>query len=398
MPEIRRTSLQRIPATAIILLFIATLGLGYLVGTFHTQIVGFVAPLIGIRTSSATLDLSSVQSTYQSLVVNYDGELDEAALVEGANKGMVEAAGDDYTEYMTRAEAEAFDNELSGTIGGGIGVELMMRSERITVNRVLENSPAGKAGVLAGDIIIAVNDEADPDWTIDDAVERIRGEQGTTVKVGVLRDNEPQEFTITREVITDPSVRSSIENGLGILTISRFDDQTSSLARQAARDFADKDVRGVILDLRGNGGGYLIAAKDVASIWLDNKMVVSERKNGRVIDELRSSSSPILEGVPTVVLVNGASASASEIVAGALQDNNAATLLGETTFGKGSVQELVALPDGAKLKVTIARWYTPKGNNISEQGITPPVIVERSSDDVNNNRDPQLDAAKERLN
>ncbi len=399
MSDQRQPRTPRVPRTALLTgAFIATLGLGFLGGAYHQQLYSAVAPLIGIKTSTDTLDLSSVQSTFQTLKANFDGKIDDSALIDGAKKGMVEAAGDRYTEYMTKAEAEAFNNDLTGNIGGGIGVELSERNNRVTVTRVLADSPAGKAGVLAGDVIGAINDESNGKWTVDDIVSRVRGEVGTTVKLGVIRNNEPKEFTITRRAITDPSVRSEVRDGVGILTISRFDEQTGTLARIAARSFKEQNVNKVILDLRGNGGGYLKAAQDVSSIWLDKKMVVSERKDGRTVDELMSGSNPILNGIPTIVLVNGASASASEIVAGALADNGAATLLGEKTFGKGSVQQLVDLPDGAQLKVTVARWFTPKGNNISEKGITPSVVIERSSDDVNNNRDPQLDAALQRLN
>ncbi len=397
MPELRRKRLQRIPTSVIVLAFIATLGLGYVVGTYSSQIVAFAGPLIGIKVSNGTLDLTSVQKTYQALSAHFDGDLDKAALIEGANRGLVEAAGDDYTQFFSKAEAEEFNNDLTGTIGGGIGVELGSRNEVITVIRVLADNPGAEAGLLAGDIIAGVNDEYEPSWTVDDVVSRVRGEIGTTVKLTIIRGEETKEVTITRAEINNPSVYSSVKDGVGILTISRFDEQTGTLARQAARSFKEQNVKGVVLDLRGNGGGYLNAAQDVAGIWLDKKVVVTERTGSKVVDELYSSSSPILNGISTIVLVNEGSASASEIVAGALKDHGAATLLGETTFGKGSVQQLVDLPAGAQLKVTVARWYTPKGQNISETGIDPDVVIARSSDDVNAGRDPQLDAATARL-
>jgi carboxyl-terminal processing protease len=181
------------------------------------------------------------------------------------------------------------------------------------------------------------------------------------------------------------------------MTLSRFDESTTDQARQAARDFKDKGVKSVILDLRGNGGGLLNAAQDVAGLWLDDQVVVSERTNGKVTDELRSGSNPLLNGLPTVVLVNGSSASASEIVAGALQDYKAGILIGEKTFGKGSVQKLIDLADDSVLKVTVAKWYTPHGKNIHKQGINPDQKVELSADDANAGRDPQMDKALEYL-
>lgn len=397
MSEDQRTQPKGLPKALFVIAFMFVAGLGYLGGIFHTQIVAAIAPVFGISSYSGTLDTSSLQSTYQTLKANFDGELDDAALIEGANRGLVSAAGDDYTEYLSAIEAGAFSDNLTGNIGGGIGAELGIRNDRVTILRVLPDNPAAKSGLQAGDVIVSVNDEFDPEWTVDDTVTRIRGEVGTTVKVVVARGAEEKEFTITRAQVSNPSVYSAVEDGIGILTISRFDEQTGSLARQAARSFKDQNVKGVVVDLRGNGGGYLTAAQDVAGIWLDKKVVVTERTSGRVVDELYSSANPILGGVPTVVMVDGSSASASEIVAGALQEHGVATLLGETTYGKGSVQQLIDLPEGAQLKVTVARWYTPKGKNISETGINPDRKVERTVEDINAGRDPQRDAAKEQL-
>ena len=209
----------------------------------------------------------------------------------------------------------------------------------------------------------------------------------------MLRDGDAKEFTIKRETVTNPSVYTKVENGIGIMTMSRFDTETASLARKAAQDFKRQNVKGVILDLRNNGGGYLTAAQDVAGLWLDNEVVVTERAQGKVIDELRSGTNAILADTPTVLLVNGSSASASEIVAGALKDYKKATLVGEKTFGKGTVQKVLDLGAGTKLKVTVARWYTPNGQNISEQGIEPNKKVEFTDKDADAGKDPQLDAA-----
>ena len=389
---------RAVPGSVMTLAFIFVLGLGYIAGTFHSQILATVAPIFGLKAASGTLDLSSVQKTYQQLQANFDGDIDEAKLVEGANRGLVEALGDEYTVFFNKTESEQFSNDLSGTIGGGIGVELSLRNEQITAVRVLRDNPAEKAGLVAGDVIVKINDEEVPAaWTVQDATTRIRGETGTTVKLTVLRGTEVKEFTITRAEVTNPSVYSSVIDGVGIMTITRFDDQTGQLARAAAQSFKAQNVKSVILDLRGNGGGYITAAQDVASLWLDNQVVVSERTNGKVVDELKTATSPILNGIPTAVLVNSSSASASEIVAGALQDHGAAKLVGEKTFGKGSVQKLIELPGGSELKVTVAKWYTPKGNNISKQGIAVDKEAALTVEDINAGRDPQLDAAKELL-
>lgn len=393
--KVRETNDRRMPGSVIAIGLVFVLGLGYIAGTFNNQIMNTIAPIFGMKTYAGSLDLSSLQSTYRTLKANYDGTIDDKALTEAANKGMVSALGDPYTLYFNAKEAADFNNDLSGTIGGGIGVELSLRNEQITVVRVLADNPAQKAGMAVGDVIAKVNDIAVPAaMSINDVVSKIRGDAGTTVKITVTRGADTKDFTITRANVTNPSVYSQVADGVGIMTITRFDDQTGQLARAAAQSFKTQNVKSVILDLRGNGGGYLTAAQDVVGLWLNNKTVVTERTNGKVTDDLKSGTNPILEGLPTVVVVNASSASASEITAGALQDNGVAKLVGVTTFGKGSVQKLINLPDGAELKVTVAKWYTPNGKNISKQGIAPDKIVTISTDDVNAGRDPQLDAAK----
>lgn len=371
---------------------------GYGAGTRNDHIVGLVAPALGFRVETGSLDLASTQSTYRALKANFDGDLDTQKLVTGASRGIVAAAGDDYTIYMDRKEAEAFNKDLTGEIGGGIGAEIGNRNDRPTILRTLADSPAQKAGLQTGDIVMGVNDESTEGWSVSETVSKIRGDVGTTVKVTVARSGSAKDFTITRAKITSPSVDSTVVNGIGIMTMRRFDDSTTDLARKAAQDFKNQNVRGVILDLRGNGGGLLSAAREVSGLWLRDKLVVSERSKGVTTEELRSGNSPVLEGTPTVVLVNSSSASASEIVSGALQDNGAATLIGEKTFGKGSVQKLIDLEDGSVLKVTVARWYTPNGKNINKEGISPNQKVEFTAEDANAGRDPQLDAAKAYLN
>lgn len=384
---------QSLSKNSLLLIVAATAIIGFVAGTRSNDILAAVGPVFGIKVHTGTLDLSSVQGTYQKLAANYDGTLDSQKLIEGASRGMVAAADDPYTVYMDAKEATDFNNDLSGNIGGGIGAEIGLREEKPTVIRVLKDNPAEKAGLAAGDQIVAVNDQVAAGQSVDKIVANVRGEAGTTVKINVLRAGVPKEFTVTRDTINNPSVDSRVEGGVGVLTISRFDSQTGSLARKAAQQFKDKGVKSVILDLRGNGGGYLGAAQDVAGLWLKDKVVVSERTGGKTTEELKTGADALLSGIPTVVLVNGGTASASEIVAGALQDHGAAKLLGEKTFGKGSVQQVLDLSEGAVLKVTIAKWYTPKGNNINKQGISPDQTVVLSQQDASTGNDPQLQAA-----
>ena len=370
--------------------YLAVGGLAFLAGALAVQLYpGSSSPLF----QGDELDLSSVQTTYNKLTANFDGTLDRQALIEGANRGLVEAADDQYTVYLNAKESEEFNKGLTGDIGGGIGVEVGMRNGVPVVERVLQDNPAEKAGLAVGDVIVSVNGESTEKKTLNEVVSGIRGEPGTSVKLGVIRGAEQLEISVTRAQVNNPSAYGVIKDGVGVLTVSRFDDQTGSLTRKAAREFKEAGVKSVILDLRGNGGGYVSAAKDVAGVWLNDKVIVTERKLGKTVEELKTGNDAILDGVETVVLVNQSSASASEIVAGALQDHKAAQLVGTTTFGKGSVQQLIQLPSNATLKVTVARWYTPNGVNISEKGINPNVKVERTPADINAGLDPQLEKA-----
>lgn len=393
--DVPRRPLQTKRAVHPLLMVVAFLivgGIGFFAGSVTSGRFfwgGDFAQLVG----GAQLDLSSLQQTYQAVKANFDGEINDQELIEGANRGMVEALGDQYTVFMNAKEAEEFDNDLSGNIGGGIGVELGIRNDLPTVVRLLKDNPAEKAGVMVGDVVTKVNGQSTKDQSLSEVVSKIRGEAGTSVKLTVVRNGAEKDISITREQVNNPSAYGEVRGTTGIMTISRFDDQTGSLARAVAQDFRAKGVKSVVLDLRGNGGGYVTAAQAVAGIWLDRQLVVIEKRGGKVTEELKSTGSPILNGLPTVVLVNESSASASEIVAGALRDHNKATLIGETTFGKGSVQKLLDLMNDARLKVTIARWYTPSGVNISEKGIEPDTKVNRTASDINANRDPQLDAA-----
>jgi carboxyl-terminal processing protease len=345
----------------------------------------------------AQLDLSSVNEVYAQLRNKFDGSLDANKLIDGAKKGLVEAAGDTYTVYFTANEAKEFNNELNGNFSG-IGAELAKQDDKAKVVSVLDNSPAQKAGLQTGDIFLTVNGQDISGMALDKVVSSVRGDKGTTVKITFLRGTESKEVAVTRDDITDPSVKTSIlDNNIGYLRISRFATDTAELAKKAAEDFKTKNVKGVILDLRGNGGGYVDAAQSVATLWLNNKEVVQERQGDKVLSTLTSGSDTVLEGIPTIVLVDGGSASASEIVAGALHDHKAATLVGEKTFGKGSVQETVSTINGL-LKVTIAKWYTPNGKNINKEGIMPDEVVTLSDDDIKQSNDTQKQRALDELN
>ena len=368
--------------------------ISFAAGTRYETIFAAAAPMFGMRASNKTIDLSSVQETYQQLAANYDGKLDTQKLIYGASRGLVAAVGDKHTSYMDPKESEEFKKSLSGNIGGGIGAEIGLRNNKPTIIKPLNDSPAQKAGIKAGEVIMKVNGEEAADWGVDKVVDKIRGEIGTSVKLTLQNGQQIHEVSVVRQNITAPAVESKINGKIGILTVSRFNDDTVSAARKAAREFIDRGVTKVIVDLRNNPGGTVDSAQGLLGLWLNNQVVLTERRGSETVKTLNSTGSPILENMQTVVLINENSASASEITAGALRDYGKAKLVGKKSYGKGSVQVVIDLSSGSQLKVTEARWYTPKGKNIDKEGIKPDVEVELTADDVKNDKDPQLEKAK----
>jgi carboxyl-terminal processing protease len=343
----------------------------------------------------SSLDYSSVDAVYTILKNDYDGSLNSAKLINGAKQGLVAATGDPYTEYFDPTAAKDFNNQLAGSITG-IGAELGTDSDNnIVIVSPLSGYPAEKAGLKPKDIIAAVDNQSTQGMSVDSVVRKIRGKEGTKVNLTVVRGNQkPFEVTITRQKITVPSVKYQEDGNIGYLRISQFNGDTVNLAQKAAQEFKAKGVKGVVLDLRSDPGGYLNAAVGVSSLWLDKgKTIVQERRGGQVVSTQTATGGNILAGLPTIVLIDGGSASASEITAGALRDNGAAQLVGVKSFGKGSVQQVENFPDGSELKVTVARWFTPRGKNIDKQGINPDVSVSISDQDIAAGTDPQKDKA-----
>ncbi|MCA9324839.1 S41 family peptidase [Candidatus Saccharibacteria bacterium] len=385
---------RRIMAT-IVVLGAFWLGLGIGSGRIHF--------MPGVYTANANLparlDYSSVNDVYQALRSHYDGKLTVDQLLNGMKDGLANATKDPYTEYFTAKEAQAFDDQLNNSFSG-IGAELGKNSDgNLIVVAPLDGSPAKAAGLQPKDIIAAINGESTSGMAIETAVYKIRGDVGTKVKLDIIRGEKQSTVTITRQNITIPSVTYKVLDGnIGYIRIITFSDSTSSLIEEAADSLKAKHVKGVVLDLRDNPGGLLEAAVDVSSQWLLEGTTLLQEKRGNVVTRTYEAvgDSP-LQGVPTVVLVNAGSASASEITAGALHDNKAATIIGEKSFGKGVVQQLINLKDGAELKVTIASWYRPNGQNINHKGITPDKVVKLTQKDVDAGKDPQLDAAKTTL-
>lgn len=346
------------------------------------------------------LDYATVERVYDALRTSYDGELTVEQLMDGLKAGLATATGDPFTEFLNQEAATDFNEQLTGEFTG-IGAELSKdEDDNVIVVAPISGFPAEKAGLRAKDIITDVDGESTRGQTLSEVVNRIRGEEGTKVKLTVVRNRAEQlDIEITRAKIKIPSVTYEIQEGnIGYLRISRYGEDTVTLTHEAANEFKKANVKGVVLDLRNDPGGLLDAAVGVSSLWLEpGDVVLREKRGGVVIRTFNASGSNPLKGVPTVVLVNEGSASASEITAGALRDNKAARLIGTTTFGKGSVQKLETFRDGSVLKVTIARWFTPNDVNIDEDGLKPDQEVEITEEDVSAKRDPQLEAAKKSL-
>jgi len=342
------------------------------------------------------LDYSSVEALYDALRASYDGNLDQKDLLDGIKAGLAEASGDPYTIYLNAKEAEEFNKQLSGTFSG-IGAELGQDSNKnLIIISPISGFPAAKAGLRPQDIIVEIDGKNTSGMNVSEAVSKIRGPKNTKVTLRVIRNKtEDLKFTITREDIKVPSVKYEIVAGnIGYLQITQFNDDTTELATKAAKEFKKKGVRGVVVDLRGNPGGLLDTSVAVSSLWLpEGKTVLQEKRGDVVVSTETATGNDILKGMPTVVLINEGSASASEIMAGALKDNGVATLIGVKSYGKGSVQQIKELLGGGELKVTIARWYRPSGENIDKKGIKPDKEVKMSDEDYANNRDPQKDAA-----
>jgi len=356
-------------------------------------------PQKGVLAQDIDFDLFwQVWDTLKKEYVDRD-KLNEKEMFYGAIKGMVAAAGDPYTVFMDPKLAVEFEESMSGTFEG-IGAEIGIRKEILTIIAPLSGMPAEKAGLRAGDKVYAIDGESTAGITIEEAVKKIRGPKGTQVTLTISRDGleEAKDITITRGTIVVKSVNTEMrDDGIFVVKISNFNSDTSALFNKAVAEIIKSDPRGIILDLRNNPGGYLDTAVEVASEWIEDGVIVSEEFDENNKNDFLARGRARLKDYKTVVLVNQGSASASEIVAGALQDYGKAIIVGMKTFGKGSVQTLEEFGDGSSVKITVAKWLTPKGNYINNKGISPDEEVDLTLEDYEEGRDPQMDKAVEIL-
>jgi carboxyl-terminal processing protease len=328
--------------------------------------------------------------------VNVDA-LKKEQLVYGAIKGMTQALDDPYTEFMTPDETQEFDHSLNGELEG-IGAELSIKDQALVVVSPLKNSPAQKAGLLPGDIIYKIDGGLTSELSLFDAIYKIRGKKGTEVTLTILRKNQtkPLEIKIIRDTVNIESVTlEEKSDGIYYIAINQFSDNTKQEFDEAIGEIMLKQPKGLIIDLRYNGGGYLITAVDLLSIFIKGQPTVVDVKarDASESESLKVTGNPKMPDVPLVVLINKGSASASEIFAGAIQDLKRGIIIGEQSFGKGSVQAVEKLSDDSSIRYTLAKWYTPLGRSINEVGIEPDIKVELTEKDAEEEKDPQLDAA-----
>jgi carboxyl-terminal processing protease len=393
----------------IILLVAGSFRFGYIQGQSGAAFDAKSFKVINKTNGETTVDYNLLWDAIKVLNSKYiDKPIDEQKLLYGAVKGAAQATGDPYTEFFTPEDLESFKTDLKGSFDG-IGAEIGKRNGNIVVVAPLEGSPAKNAGLRAKDVILKVNGEVVTDWSVEQAVKKIRGSKGTEVTLTIFRDGftEAQDVKIVRDTIEVKSVEwefkevaagDGAKKKIAVITLSRFGDDTESLFAKAAREIQAQSVHGVVLDLRNNPGGYLDTSVNIASYWVPkDKPVVTEEHSSGQNEVFNSQGIGVFENVKTITLINGGSASASEILAGALRDHNLTSLLGEKSFGKGSVQEVVDLQNGAALKVTVAKWITPGGKNLNKDGLNPDIEVKLSDDDIEKEKDPQLERALQEM-
>lgn len=376
-------------------------------GTASSRVLGVgQAPPSGI---AKDINFELFWKVWQDLSARYYQQpVSERDLFYGALRGMTEAVGDPYTTYFEPKDAEAFSTELKGEFSG-IGAEIGVKDGQLQVVAPLPGSPAERAGIRARDLILKINDEESLEMPVDEAVSKIRGPKGTKVtlelgriKQGSATGTEPEAETLTIELTRDTIVIHSVivtpkPDGIFLIAIHSFGADTEVEFRKAVDQAIEKKAKGIVVDLRNDPGGYLDAAIAVAGEWMRDEIVVQQRERGEITERYKGTGRGRLKGMKTVLLVNEGSASASEILAGALQDAGIATIVGKTTFGKGSVQDYQEYDDGSALKVTIAEWLTPAGRSIHHEGITPDVSIDLTAEDIHAERDPQLEKALELL-
>ena len=357
----------------------------------------------GAGENASNLDFTLFWETWQTLKEKFidKTKFDNQKMLYGAISGVVNSLKDPYTVFMDPEESKRFFEDVSGKFEG-VGMEIDQKKGQLQIISPLEGTPAQKAGLRAGDKIIKIDGIFANELTIDDAVGKIRGDKGTEITLTIFREgwNDTKEFKIVRDVIMVPSLKWEIKNdNIAYIKLYQFSEEAGYDFKKASLEILKSPAKRIILDLRNNPGGYLEISKEIASLFLKKGSVVAIEDFGGKTESKKyiADGNDIFSEFPIVVLINQGSASASEILAGALRDNRQIKLIGETSFGKGSVQEIKNLNNGSSLKVTVAKWLTPKGESISDHGLVPDIEIEITDKDYQDDKDPQLDKALEIL-
>lgn len=347
---------------------------------------------------ASNIDLDLFWTVWGEIEKKYVDEtvIKDDSMIYGAIKGLAESLNDPYTVFMDPKDSKEFNESLEGTLEG-IGAELTVENKKLIVVSPLKDSPAKKAGLLPGDTVLKINDKFASDMSLFDAIMSIRGKKGTSVTLTIIRKgvDDPFEVSIVRDSINIDSVTlEELKNKIFYISVNQFNDKTLTQFDKAVSDIVLKEPKGIIIDLRYNGGGYLDIAVDLLSYLLPDKTKVLEvhQRNGNN-ENMDTKGAPKLPKVPLVVLVNEGSASASEIVAGAIQDLKRGIIMGTKTFGKGSVQEVETFKDGSSIRMTVAKWFTPTGRTIDKVGLNPDVNVDQNEKDAEKKIDTQKEAA-----
>lgn len=333
-----------------------------------------------------TTSLDSLEYTLAKfrteLEKKYIGEINDEELIEGALKGYVSALGDPYTTYYTKKEMQEIMEETNGNfVGIGVYMTQDVKNNAILIVNPIENSPAEEAGILAGDIIKKVNDEEYTGEQLKEVSNKIKGEEGSKVKLEIYRDGETKTFEITRrKVIVSHITTKVLDNNIGYIAISDFEGNCADEFKTKYKELEKQGIKKLVIDIRNNGGGIVDEALEITNTIVDKGNTLLITKNKQNEEQVTKATENAIIDMPIVVLINEYSASASEILAGALKDNNKATLVGTTTYGKGIIQELHQLSDGSGLKITVSEYYTPNHIAINKIGITPDVEIELSEE------------------
>lgn len=403
MAKLQSSMKKYISIPILIILLASIFGSGFFIGQISRPSIEKVEGLTNKELGQPTLvDFSLFWDAWRIIEKKYvdRDDLDRQNMIYGAIAGLLKSLDDPYSIFMEPKESKKFIDDMGGSFEG-IGAEIGIRKGVLTIIAPLEGMPAQKAGLKAGDKVLKVDDTLTADLTLDEAVSLIRGQKGTEVVLLITREewDEAKEIKIIRDTIKIPIIKLEIKEGnIAYIQFYHFTENASKEFSKVVREILNSQVKGIVLDLRNNPGGYLETSVDIASWFLPrNEIVVIEDFGNGQDNKYRSKGYGDLEDIPTVILINQGSASASEILAGALRDIKGIKIVGQKSFGKGSVQQLEKLKGGSSIKITVAKWLTPSGLSIRDEGITPDIEVEITEEDIDEMRDPQLDKALELL-